>query len=368
MRVLILAPLHHPDELAAARAATPPGESPPLFPPSQAQHFWQRALQALGHTVGAFYRSAPALPIPPQIAGSRLVRGASQRFPRLNPDYRARNARLLDAARRFRPDALLMAGDNEVIYPDTLARLKAETGATLVYMCGTSPIVFSHANERAAAPLYDLVIANDYYHGIQWRELGARHMEALPMAACWPDFHHPYDLTDDERRAYACDVSFVGTLWPPNLYSRRVAALEALREFDLSIWSVHTVPESLRPYLRGKALGEKMLRVLCGGTITVNPHGDFMLYGGNMRLFEAAAVGAFQIADDLPGVRQWFTPGETIAVYRDPRDLRDQVAYYLTHPEERRRIAAAAQQHVYANHTYHQRMARIMGMVEELRA
>ncbi|GAB4574852.1 MAG: hypothetical protein Kow0077_23440 [Anaerolineae bacterium] len=367
MKILIVAPLHYPEELAKVRATTPPGEPLPLFPPNMAQSFWVKAYRTLGHEVHAFYRSESAIPGLRRISHHRLVRGISQRVPDFNPDYRLRNRRLLATARAIQPDVVLITGDNEEIYPRTLARIKAETGATLVYATGTSPIVFSHANERRAAPLLDLVTVNDYYHGIQWLELGAKHMICLPNVACDPDFHRSIELTADETARYACDVGFVGTLVPANLYGRRVRGLEALRDFDLGIWSVHPVPESLRPHLRGRALGEQMLRVLSAAKIAVNIHGDFMRYGGNMRLFELAAIGVFQIVDDLPGIREWFTPGENIVTYTDEADLREKVAYYLAHPEERAAITAAAQAHAHANHTYLGRMARLMDEVTRLR-
>lgn len=367
MKILLVAPLHYPEELAKARAAAAPGEPPPLFPPNMAQSFWVRALRALGHDVHAFYRNQTTLPALGDLTRHRIVRGISQRVPHLNPDYRARNRLLLDQALALRPDVILITGDNEEIYPATLAQIKAETGATIVLACGTSPIVFSHANERATAPLIDLVSAVDYYHGIQWLELGAQHMICLPNTGCDPEFHRPLTLTQEERDQWTCDVGFVGTLVPDNLYSRRVRGLEALREFDLGIWSVHPVPESLHPHLRGRALGEHMLRILRASRIAFNTHGDFVYYGGNIRLFELAAIGAFQIADDLPGVREWFTPGENIVTYTDEADLRDKVAYYLAHPEERTRIADNAQAHVTTQHTYLKRMARLMEEVATIR-
>jgi spore maturation protein CgeB len=369
MKFLFVAPLHYPEELAKASAATPPGDPPPLFPTNMAQHFWVRALRRLGHEAHAFYRSDPAIPVLGRLShDNRILRGMSQRVPHLNPDYRIRNQRLLAAARDLQPDVVYLTGDNEIIYPETLAQIKAETGAVLVYATGTSPIVFSHTNERAAARLYDLVLSNDYYHGIQWQELGSPCMVCLPPSAIDPDFHRPYDLTADERARWACDVGFVGTLVPDHLYRQRVEALTALTDFDLGIWSVHAVPAALQPYMRGRALGQTMLRVMSAVKIAVNIHGDFMRYGGNMRLFELAATGVFQIADDLPGVREWFTPGETIVTYTDQADLRDKVAYYLAHPEERTRIAAAARAHVYAHHTYDHRAARLTELVEGIRA
>lgn len=374
MRILFVAALHHPAELEKARREAPPGADP-LFPPSQAQHFWVRALRKLGHECAVFWRTESAWPwarsgqlrMTQRMTIGRALNALAARFPAANPDYRLRNRRLLRVAAQFRPDVILLPGDNGVILPETLARLKHEHGATLVYGCGTSPVVFSRPIERAAAPLIDLVVANDFYHAIQWRELGARRVEVLPMSAIDPAFHHPYPLSDDERERYACQVAVVGTLVPDRLYSERVAALEALREFDLGIWSVHEVPPSLRAFYRGPALGAEMLRITCAAAITVNPHGDFMRWGGNMRLFEACGVGAFQIADDRPGVREWFTVGEHLVTYRDPAHLRELVAYYLAHPDERARIAQAGQAHVHAHHTYDHRMARLMALIETLR-
>lgn len=367
MRILFVAALHHPEVLQAAIAATPPGQKPPLFPTSAAQHFWEKALTKRGHVVDVFYRNLPAWGgelksqrYTNRWTPARVVTAISQRIPpEFNPDFRLRNQHLIDKVRTFQPDWLWMTGDNMVITASTLAQIKAETGCKIIYATGTSPIVFSRPVERKAAHLYDLVLVNDYYHGIQWLELGARHMDCMPLSACDPDFHHPYALTDVQRKAFTCDIAFVGTLIPDHLYSRRIQALEALHDFDLGVWSVHEVPAALRPFTRGEALGEDMLEVLSAAKITVNTHGDFMRYGGNMRLFEAAAVGVFQIADDLPGVRQWFKEGETIVMYKDQDDLRAKARYYLDHDTEREALVQRAREHVYAHHTYERRVLRL---------
>jgi spore maturation protein CgeB len=376
LKILFVAALHHPTALQAAVEATPPGETPPLFPPSMAQHFYERELRARGYVLEVFYRNIPAWggKAKAQRHSSRLTPGklisaAGNRLPpRMNPDYVARNAALMQRARSFKPDVLWMVGDNTVIYAETIATIKQETGCTVIYASGTSPIVFSHAIERAAARLYDLVLVNDYYHGIQWLELGAKQMECLPIAACDPSFHHPYALSVDEQLRYRCDIAFVGTLVPNALYSERVKALEALRDFDLGIWSVHDVPASLKKYVRGDALGEDMLRILSAAKLTINTHGDFMRYGGNMRLFEAAGVGTLQLADDLPGNRQWFTPGETIVLYSSMNDLRAKAAYYLEQEGERTTIAQQARAHVYTHHTYKQRVDQLEVILGRIKA
>jgi spore maturation protein CgeB len=370
-RILFVATLHHPQELLKDIAATPAGTPPPLFPSSMALHFWEKAMRQQNYVVDVFWRNLPgfgsqdiahlqAHKHSERLTPGKLINAGLQRLPpQANPDYRRRNEKLIQNARAFQPDILWLMGDNTVIYPDTLATIQQQTGCKIVYASGTSPIVFSHVIERQAARLYDLVLVNDYYHGIQWLELGAKKMACLPFVAIDPDFHQPQQLSPDEKTRYQCDVSFVGTLVPRQLYSERVAALDALRDFQLGIWSVHDIPETLRPFWRGDALGASMLRVLSGATICLNPHGDFMRYGGNMRLFEAAAVGAFQIVDDRPGVSAWFTPDEHLVIYENLADLRDKVAYFLAHPAERRQMADAARQHVLKHHTYAVRLAQV---------
>jgi hypothetical protein len=369
MKILFVASLHHPEALRAAREK----DGSILFPPSMAQHFWEKALRKRGHMLDVFWRNHPGATTERHstaITPGKLAKALVNRVPpQLNPEIRARNARLIAQARAFRPDVLWMVGDNTVIYPETLAALKAELGCKLLYVTGTSPIVFSKAIDRAAMPLYDLALVNDYYHGIQLLELGAKRMECLPISGCDPDFHYPYTLTDEERAAYSCDIAFVGTLVPDHLYSRRVRALEALRDFDLGIWSVHEVPQSLRPFVRGKALGEEMLRIISAAKLCLNTHGDFMRYGGNLRLFEVAGAGICQISDDLPGIRKWFpeidgTP--TIITYSDEHDLRAKVNHYLAHDDERTAVARTAQAHVYVKHTYDRRAEQFEALLTSL--
>ncbi len=364
-RILFVGALYHPEALRAQQStAQQRGERPPLFPATNLYHFYERELLARGYALDVFWRNLPARArnnpaaarseqFSERLTLRKLVQGALNRLPvQWQPELRARNAALLRYAAAFQPDIVWLIGDNRVITPDTLAELKRRHGCRLIYASGTSPIVFSHVIERAAARLYDWALVNDYYHGIQWQELGTPRMLCLPLAGVDPDFHAPRPASTPPD----WDVSFVGTLVPHHLYSERVAALSALRDFRLGVWSVHDVPVELKPFYRGKALGDETMHILSASPLTVNPHGDFMRYGGNMRLFEAAGLGVFQLVDDRPGVAQWFKPQEHLVIYRDPADLRDKVAYYLEHESERRSMAEAARAHALAHHTYAQRV------------
>lgn len=361
MKLLFVSDLVHPEQLTPDEAY--------IFPPSQIDHFYVKALRAFGHGVEAFLRDQPVLFGNRQRRAARftgqrtvgtLVNAFRGRFPRLYPDYVLRNRALIAQARRFCPDAVLLQGNNRVILPETLAAIKAEIGCRLVFMNGDSPVVFASAAERAAAPLYDLAIVNDFYHGIQWLELGARRMEVLPISGCDPEYHRQYEVDD----VFHCDLGFVGTLLPPRLYSQRVEALAKVHDLGLAVWSIHAVPPPLDRCYRGPALGLRMIHAICGSTIQINPNSNFMRFGGNMRLFEAAACGVFQLTNETPGVRTWLTPGEHLVTYRDLDELRRLAEYYLHHPDERRQIAQAGQAHAYTHHTYRHRAETLVTLIQ----
>ncbi|MCY4525242.1 MAG: glycosyltransferase [Anaerolineaceae bacterium] len=369
MRILFVASLTHVEQMKQAVANTRPGETAPLFPSSMKEHFHERALRRRGHELAVFWRERSSRN-PRFHAGftpGKAAQALGQRLPpQLNPQVHQRNRQLLQMVEEFRPDVLWLVAGNRVILPETLASIRQAHNCRLVFACGTSPLVFSFPLEKQAAGLWDLALVNDYYHGMQLLELGARRVACLPLVAMDPDFHRPRQPDQSQRSTLACDVAFVGTLLPDHIYGERVRALAALRDFDPGIWSVHDLPAALRPFLRGEALGEAMLEILSAAKLTVNPHGQTMQYGGNMRLFEAAGVGTLQITDDRPGVHKWFTPGENILTFRDEADLRDKVAYFLAHDDEREEMARRAREHVLTHHRYDQRVEQVEALLAAL--
>jgi spore maturation protein CgeB len=364
VRFLFVVSLHHPE----------PGmrELPDDVPRSQAESSFTAALRALGHETRVFWRNADTaadlrpLEMTERVPITRAVRALAARVPALAPGVRLRNQRLVEVASAWRPDVVFLPGSNTTILPRTLARLRG-LGARLVYACGDSPGTFALPLERRAASLYDLVVTNDAGHAEEWRALGARRVEVLPLAAADPALVPDPPPTGDERRRLASDVGFAGTLVPSRLYRQRVEALEAVAGLgvDLAIWSVHEVPPSLRRFHRGGLLGADMMRALSAARIVPNAHGDTMRDGGNMRMFEACAIGTLQIVNQCPAAARWFLPGTHLVTYQTPDHLRMLVAYYLEHDQERQRIASEGRAHVLAHHTCRHRMEHLVALLTE---
>ena len=97
-----------------------------------------------------------------------------------------------------------------------------------------------------------------------------------------------------------------------------------------------------------------------GAKIVVNNLHFGEIWGLNVRAFEAAGIGAFQMIDWRSGLDQLFEDGKEIVSFRNMDDLRDKVDYWLNHPQERLEIANAGKRRAHAEHTYHLRLSLLL--------
>jgi spore maturation protein CgeB len=82
-----------------------------------------------------------------------------------------------------------------------------------------------------------------------------------------------------------------------------------------------------------------------------------------VRPFDIAACGAFTITDYRDGLKDLFNLDEEVVYYRNKRDLREKIEYFLKHPKERKIIAWKARRRVLEEHTYERRMSRLIDVM-----
>ena len=78
------------------------------------------------------------------------------------------------------------------------------------------------------------------------------------------------------------------------------------------------------------------------------------------RIFEVSACGGFVMtgkSDD--DISEYYVPGKEIVVFDNPADLIEKCRYYLSHDEERDKIAKAGYERTLRDHTYDKRFAEI---------
>lgn len=165
-----------------------------------------------------------------------------------------------------------------------------------------------------------------------------------------------------ESVAKDTDVVFSGSI-SPTQHTRRFQLLLHLAEAALEkgfslILHLSCNPEELPPVIRRfwrpPVFGLDMHRALARGRIVLDCQGNIGVTApdgrrlmdlaagdtANMRLWEATAGGSLLLTEHLPGLGRIFAEGDEIVVYHDDKDCIDQIAYYLSHDEERCRVAA----------------------------
>jgi len=197
---------------------------------------------------------------------------------------------------------------------------------------------------------------------------GARYPYYLPMAAD-PSVHRKIALSDGDKESYGSDLSHVGA----GYFNRRNFFL-GLLDYNFKLWGnewdgAGAISTILQDEGRRVSTDETVkifnsTRInlnLHSSTYTkgVNPHGDFV----NPRTFELAACGAFQLVDERSLLAEVFEAGKEVVTFNDLQSCRNAIDYYLSHPDEAKKIADASQKRVLENHTYTHRVEEMMGVI-----
>lgn len=165
------------------------------------------------------------------------------------------------------------------------------------------------------------------------------------------------------------DIVFIGSSYRDNpAWVLRGNLLDRIADLDLSIygdqgWVRHGGDErgSLARAFRGRELPAPEANLAYNGArIVLNIHHPQFHQGTSLRTFAISAAGAFQLADERPGLGRFLVPGKEVVTYSSPDDLRDKALYYLKHDAARQSIAQAGFQRVRAEHTYAHRLAEIL--------
>lgn len=198
--------------------------------------------------------------------------------------------------------------------------------------------------------------------------LGCKH-HAFIQTGCDPELHRPVELSKAEKAEYDCDLSFAGAG-----YYNRLHLFKGLTDLNFKIWGVDWPERELRHLVQG---GERrfdfdtFMKIVAGSRINLNLHSSATHDGVdpsadalNPRVFEIAAAGGFQLCDPCRGLSEHYTEDE-VPTYRSLAELREKIAYYLAHPQERSACAARARERTLAEHTYAHRAQAMLDYLLE---
>jgi len=106
--------------------------------------------------------------------------------------------------------------------------------------------------------------------------------------------------------------------------------------------------------------------VYAGSKINLNISLRSIQTGIPLRVFDIMGCGGFLISNYQEDFLEYFEPDEDFVFYYDYEDLADKVSYYLKNDTPRERIAQSGRRKVAAEHTYLQRVMKILETVKNI--
>lgn len=313
--------------------------------------YLERNLLKMGFAVEHFcYRSFSR-----KISPSSLLSKGFRHAPLLKSIYSHKmNHELIQKVQDLKPDLVIVL-KGETIFPSTIRKIKDENCKVVNWFM--DPIVtldtdflFDSIKE------YDDFMVKDKFIEMRLRELGFDNVRFL--SECYdPAVYKKMKLAQEDISKYGADISHVG-----NIYPYRLRLLKSLTGHDLKVWGalVHVKRSDVEQFYQGnRAISFEKAKIFNAAKIVFNSHHLYEVRGVNVRTFEIAGCGAFQLVDFTEYVDEVFKIGKEIICYRDANELKELVAYYLENKEERGKIANASLKRALKEHTYEKRIAEL---------
>lgn len=326
------------------------------------------------------------------IAGyvKRALEGLGHKVQWIDHSLHASSYEMMGSLKDGRNRQLMQSRMAEVLSQWTLATL-AESPPDLVLSLAQAPLtlpVLEHLRKKKFVTAMWFV--ENYRHLTYWQQMapgyefwfvfqqgqcleafrraGARNVSYLPMAAD-PAIHHPMTLSDEDRRDYGADVSFVGAG-----YANRRRLFPALlrQPWSFKLWGNEWEgADDLQSVLQlngARIDTPTCMKVFNATTINLNlhsttgacldPQADFV----NPRTFELAACGAFQLVDHRSLLPDFFDAQEIVS-FRAFDEVPALVQRWLGDLAARQAMAAAAHTRVLSAHTYVHRMKELLAHI-----
>lgn len=215
---------------------------------------------------------------------------------------------------------------------------------------------------------YDFIFFVDtYIVRVLKSDYNLQNVYYLPQ--CFNPFkHNRFDTTNEEIKYYASDITTAG-----NLHVYRVKLFEQLINYDIKIWGnpapIWLDTTKIKKFVQKEYVTNRTKSIVFRNSkLVLNNQHPTTIWGVNVRTFEIAGAGGFQITNNKPGLDQLFTIGKEIATYENVNDLKEKLDYYLSNESERLKIANAAYNRAHAEHTYKHRLELLLDTVSGMKS
>jgi hypothetical protein len=260
------------------------------------------------------------------------------------------NHEILETARRFRPDVIWIE-KGTFVFPSTMRSLRHGEPVTLVYH-NTDDWKADTRFKRLywryllrSLPLYDVHITSNLHNVEEFRNQGFPEVHHMELAAN-STVAAPDPIPEEMRAGVAAEAGFVGH-WEPE--TERLLLHLVKGGVDTRIfgggWERPETREALGDAIQHRrVMGPEYAAAIQCFDVNIGIVSSWNRNHTASRTFQIPALGGFLLHQRNPLVRRYFREGEEAEFFDSGEELLEKCRHYLSHPEERRRIAAAGQQ------------------------
>jgi len=248
----------------------------------------------------------------------------------------------------------------DYLNPKQLSLLKNYTSAPVILWFPDAIINFNRSMFLIAG--YDALFFHDKYIVKELVSNYNLNTYYLPQG-CYPKYHYKIKMTSNDNKIYGCDISNVG-----NMYPARIALFNQLTKYNIKIWGnlppIWADNKKINLMLQGKYVRlEEKIKAFNGAKIVLNNLHPAEINGVNKRTFEATGCGAFLMVNYRPALEELYDIGKEVVAYHNFDDMIEKIDYYLTHEEERQKIAEAGYKRTHKDHTLEKRLNKLFKIV-----
>ena len=300
-----------------------------------------RAMEDLGHIIEPVNMDTGAARKKAQIIVRRILRKML-----IVSDLAGANAHILKAIDESFFDVVWIE-KGIIIYLSTLKEIKLRFPNIVI--AGYSPDDMTNRGNQSrhflkGLPLYDIYFNTKSYGIVELKNLGCSRVEFIGNAYD-PHTHRPMPVSDEVKSALGGAVGFIGQ-WE----KERADSLCFLAEsgIDVRVWGYTWERCKRRPKLlklENKPLwGDDYARAICAFDINLCFLRKINRDLQTTRSIEIPACGGFMLAERTNEHLELFEEGKEAEFFENNEELLNKAKYYLSHPEERKRIAAAGRE------------------------
>lgn len=260
------------------------------------------------------------------------------------PENRKENSQIIEKINSTYYD-IVWIDKGVTIFPETLQYIKKKSPKTLLISYSPDNMALRHNQSQQyleCIPFYDYIITNKSYILDDLKKLGAKDIRFVNNSY-ESTFHYPRILTSEDYKEIGGDIGFVGA-WE----KERCESILYLAQHGLNV----------RVWGGGKWLKYKgmypNLTIEEKGLYSENYSKSFQAFKISLcflrkmnfdlqttRTVEIPACGGFMMAERTSEHQAMFEEGKESAFFSSNEELLEKCKYYLSHEEERKKIAAA---------------------------